>query len=281
MASKLTGEQSSNEKLRLAATSLSAFAAGSGTLMIGSATIVSVSRRNPDFSDRTRSPKRKCSGGISKGAAADLLRRHIQRAELAPGQWLVESDICEMLGATRATLRNALRELSHEGLVEQKPSRGSRVRIVDVDEALNIAEVCRILEIAVVSEAAARIVRPDIDELQGLVGGLETSAFTDDACLFSELTQKMSRIYLSAAGQTVAADLVVLLSSRMALHRLQLVQGQWLREVALPHWRKLIDAICRRDGVAASDAIESYALKEHDALRALALHAGKFDGAAS
>ena len=71
----------------------------------------------------------------------DLIRDAIVRGEYAPNQRLIEADLSSTFSASRATVRTALLELAGEGLVERLPNRGSRVRTISLDEAIEILEV--------------------------------------------------------------------------------------------------------------------------------------------
>jgi len=59
---------------------------------------------------------------------------------LGAGQRLVEEELAASIGVTRQSLRAALLDLTAEGLVERIPNRGARVRVVSVEEALQIKE---------------------------------------------------------------------------------------------------------------------------------------------
>ena len=77
-------------------------------------------------------------GEAGRKAALDALRTAIVNGDVVPGQRLVEPELAETFGVTRAAMRAALIDLTAEGLVERIPYRGARVRIVSVDEAVAI-----------------------------------------------------------------------------------------------------------------------------------------------
>ncbi|MGO1768606.1 MAG: GntR family transcriptional regulator [Microbacterium sp.] len=74
------------------------------------------------------------------------LRRAILELELKPGQRLIERELIEKLGVSRATVREALRELGSEGLVIVEPQRGAFVAAPTPDEALEMYEIRAVLE---------------------------------------------------------------------------------------------------------------------------------------
>lgn len=77
---------------------------------------------------------------------ADILRTAIVNLEFAPGQLLVERNLCELTQASRPSVREALRQLEAEGLVESHNGRGTVVRVISADEAAQVYEVRAELE---------------------------------------------------------------------------------------------------------------------------------------
>ena len=71
-------------------------------------------------------------------AVADAVRTAILRGEYAPGQRLIEADLCDRYGTSRFVVRSALQELSAQGLVEFQRNRGARVREISLGEAIEI-----------------------------------------------------------------------------------------------------------------------------------------------
>jgi DNA-binding GntR family transcriptional regulator len=80
----------------------------------------------------------------------EALREAIVTGELKPGQALIEVDLAAQLGVSRAPLREALQNLSHEGLVETVPYKGSIVRRLtrrDIEELYSLRSVLEIFAI--------------------------------------------------------------------------------------------------------------------------------------
>lgn len=77
---------------------------------------------------------------------ADTLRTAIMVGELMPGERLVERILCERMGVSRTSLREAMRELENEGLLTNLPNRGLIVSVVDPKVAADIFDVREALE---------------------------------------------------------------------------------------------------------------------------------------
>ena len=207
---------------------------------------------------------------LSRGAVVDAIRQGILKDDLVPGQRLVEAELCDLLGATRGTVRAALMDLVHEGLVERIANRGARVRIVGLEEALQIAEVRLVVESLCVAKAAEKITAAEINHLRKLAGNLKDRAEHGDVSGFADLTHQVFETYLKIAKQPVAEEILERLRARNTRHRFRLTYRAGRARVALPYWLDLIDAICNRDPDGARKALRRHALNVQEAMKALA-----------
>jgi len=76
----------------------------------------------------------------------DNLRQAILDHRFTPGQRLIERELVELTGVSRTSVREALRELAAEGLVQTIPNRGVVVATLDADEARQLYQVRGVLE---------------------------------------------------------------------------------------------------------------------------------------
>ena len=77
---------------------------------------------------------------------AEHLRGMIDGRELPPGARLNETELCNNLGVSRTPLREAIRTLATEGLIELQPNRGAMVSIVTRDDVTEILPIMASLE---------------------------------------------------------------------------------------------------------------------------------------
>jgi GntR family transcriptional regulator, trigonelline degradation regulator len=80
-----------------------------------------------------------------RDAIISSLREAIELGDLRPGDRLVERLLCEQLGVSRTSLREALRELVAEGVIGQGPDRGLVVTEVTEEEARSVYSRNRVL----------------------------------------------------------------------------------------------------------------------------------------
>ncbi|WP_281356736.1 GntR family transcriptional regulator [Amycolatopsis anabasis] len=114
------------------------------------------------------------------------LRELILSGELPPGTRLGEVELAERLGTSRTPVREALRQLAAEGLVDLPPNRGARVASWSVVELNAVFEVRTTLEPRLTALATAAATDEDIDELE-------------------EWAQEMSRVGAPGAEQDLEA----------------------------------------------------------------------------
>jgi DNA-binding GntR family transcriptional regulator len=123
-------------------------------------------------------------GGLGASSLVELavrrLRSEILSGALVPGERLVEEQLTRRFGTSRAPLREALRLLGQQGLVEHLPRRGVRVAELsprDIDELFSLRDA---LERFAVQCALGDGARPDAGELRAAVEQMEHAAADGD-----------------------------------------------------------------------------------------------------
>ncbi|MFG3343409.1 GntR family transcriptional regulator [Glycomyces sp. NPDC048151] len=105
--------------------------------------------------------------------AYQVLREQILSGALEPGQVLNQATLAPSLGVSTTPLREALRRLSTEGLVELGAHRDSRVAPLTAEEARDLLEMRRSLDPLAVSLAAERRTKEDIRAMREAAEGLQ------------------------------------------------------------------------------------------------------------
>jgi len=104
-----------------------------------------------------------------RSQAVERLREAILSGELKPGDRLVERQLGEQLGISQVSVREALQQLEHEGLVSKKANTGTFVTELTMQKFREILEVRLQLEPFVVRQASRRLTAERERELQQLV----------------------------------------------------------------------------------------------------------------
>lgn len=104
-----------------------------------------------------------------EAVVCDDLRNRIVSGQLPPGLRLVESTLAEDLAVSRAPVREAIRQLEHEGFVTISPRRGAAVAEVSVEDARDCYEVRAALEVVAARRAAERRTAGDVERLWQII----------------------------------------------------------------------------------------------------------------
>jgi DNA-binding GntR family transcriptional regulator len=111
---------------------------------------------------------------------AQKLREAIMSGTLKPGQRLVERELCEMMGVSRPSIREALRLLEADGLVNTVPHRGPVVSTISLDEARQLYAARAVLE-GFAGRECARLRDPEVVRRIGdALSRLKTAAAKQD-----------------------------------------------------------------------------------------------------
>jgi DNA-binding GntR family transcriptional regulator len=117
-------------------------------------------------------------------AAAQAIREAITIGRLKPGQRLVEQKVAASLGIGQPTLREALKELEHEGFVHKTPQKGTYITTFDLKDCRELLEVRMMLEPLAIERAAIQLT-PEIEkDLSKLVEGMTSAAEAFDVAKF-------------------------------------------------------------------------------------------------
>ncbi len=111
---------------------------------------------------------------------ADRIRDQIYQRELTPGDAIDEMALCERFGISRTPLREALKVLNSEGLIELIPRRGSFVRSMDIEELNELFPVMVVLEGLCAREAVENCEPEDLQKLEQMHEKLEDLAKQGD-----------------------------------------------------------------------------------------------------
>jgi DNA-binding GntR family transcriptional regulator len=188
----------------------------------------------------------------------DAIRTAIAEGEFVPNQRLVEADLSERFGASRAAVRTALVQLSSEGLVERVQNRGARVRAVSLAEAIEITEVRMALEGLCAAKAAQRLTDDDRDRLREIGEAMRAAVASGDLLGYSELNRRLHGFVRELAGQATAGAILERLRGQNVRHQFQLAMHPGRPAVSLPQHLEIIEALCAGDSDAAEAAMRRH-----------------------
>jgi DNA-binding GntR family transcriptional regulator len=181
------------------------------------------------------------------------IRGLIVSLELAPGAVIDERELIERLEIGRTPVREALRRLAHERLVEVYPRRGMFVTGVDVRELARLSEVRELLEPEAARLAAERATDTDREQLGLLLTELDAGGSE-----LMDLDERIHRaVYRAAHNDLLEATLEQYYVLALRIWSMALDRANELEEAVEAH-RALLEAIQAGDGERAADTMRAH-----------------------
>ncbi len=187
-----------------------------------------------------------------------LIKDAILDGQFAPNQRLIEADLSESYGASRAAVRSALMNLTAEGIVERLPNRGARVRAISVAEAIEIVEARIGLESLCARKAAQKVTPAQGDRLRALRGEIEEAVESGDLVGYAHLNQDLDRVLREISEHATATQLLERLNAQSARHQFRLAYAPGRAAQSAPEHVAIIDAVLDHDPDAAEKATREH-----------------------
>ncbi|MGH3281565.1 MAG: GntR family transcriptional regulator [Trebonia sp.] len=183
---------------------------------------------------------------------AENLRQAILSRQFQPGQRLVERELVEATGASRTSVREALRELAAEGLVTSIPNKGTVVTEVSRDEARQLYELRSGLEALAGRLFVERATDAEVEDLERALGVIEESYRLGAGTLAAK--DAFYDILFRGARNSQLRQVTASLHARVTyLRSFSLSQPGRLTE-SLSELRDVMDAVKARDSDAVARA---------------------------
>lgn len=175
------------------------------------------------------------------------LRTMIADGELTPGARVPEPLLCERFGVSRTPLREALKVLAAEGLIELLPNRGARIARLTAADAEAVLQVVGALEALAGELACARLDAATLAELRALHYQMLAHRLRDELADYYRINRRIHETIVAAAGNPVLATLYHGLSGRVQRVRYlaPMSPAQWDR--ALADHEEILTALEARD----------------------------------
>ncbi|GHH38737.1 GntR family transcriptional regulator [Lentzea cavernae] len=192
--------------------------------------------------------------------AYDRVRELILSGDLEPGAVLNQALLAKQIGISTTPLREALRRLRQQGLVELDAHRDARVTSLNAEEARDLLEVRRSLDPMAAQLAAERRAKQDIAEMRASLEGLESLAGNATVAQLIAHRRFHTAIY-RASHNTMLIQMLDGLwdtADRYRRHGLKVEPSEEERALKAHEHTLLFQAIVEGDGETAADVMRAH-----------------------
>ncbi|MDC4458603.1 GntR family transcriptional regulator [Acinetobacter baumannii] len=146
----------------------------------------------------------------------DKVRNAIITGYFPSGKRLVERTLCEELGVSRSVVREVIRYLEAEGLVEILPNKGPIVSLLNWDIASQIYEIRLLLEQSAVVDCTKNLDEKTAEKLKLLLEDLKAAFAADDINLIIATSTRLYETIFTTANHHIAWEVVQRLNGRIS-----------------------------------------------------------------
>jgi DNA-binding GntR family transcriptional regulator len=197
---------------------------------------------------------------------AKRIREMIRKGVLKKGDRIVEKPLCEAMGVSRTPLREALRLLSSEGLVELIPNKGARVAEPSMRDVSEMFWVMSILEGTCARRCAERITEDGVKKLDNLHRKLEKYYLEKNHEKYMAVNHSYHSLVQGLAGSKVLSEVINGLRQKILLYRYRQIYQPNRLEQSMQEHRDLQEAFRRKDAEAAEGLMKQHLMRQCEAL---------------
>lgn len=210
-------------------------------------------------------------GPIRRTALHDTLVSHLRdmiiEGDLSPGTRLHEGQLGEQLGVSRTPLREAIKYLASEGLVELVPSRGAVVKrfsAKDVQDMLTVLQTLEELAGKLACEAASDA---GIAEVRALHDEMVRRYKAGDRLQYYKLNQQIHSAIVQLAANAALADMHAVLQTRLKRIRFIGHEGAEKWAAAVAEHEEMVVALEARDKAKLSEVLGRHLMNAWERVR--------------
>jgi DNA-binding GntR family transcriptional regulator len=165
---------------------------------------------------------------------AGRLRVLIDSGELAPGTRLNEIELCNTMGVSRTPLREAIRSLATEGLIELQPNRGAIVSIVSQEDVTEILPIMASLEGLGGRLAAMHMDQSKIAQVRKIHDQMIAHYKNNEVAEYFETNRLIHELITEGSGNQTLVDTINSLSAKVRRARFtaQMTKDSWAKAVS-------------------------------------------------
>ena len=197
----------------------------------------------------------------------DRLRSMIIEGVLTAGEKVPEKALCEKLGVSRTPMREALKVLAADGLLNLEPNKGARVRTITTEDLEEVFPLMGALESLAGELACKNISDVQIEEIKVEHTKMMVEFKQSNMPSYFKHNERIHQLIMAAAANTTLTDMYRTLSLRIR-------SGRYIANMSPTRWQQAVDeheemlvALSNRDGVELGSILKRHLNNKMDTVR--------------
>lgn len=186
------------------------------------------------------------------------IKDKILNGTFRPSQKLTESQLSEVIGVSRNTVKKALLMLEKENLVEVEKNKGATIKSFNLEEIINYLEIREALEGLVARKAVKNITHENLRKLDGLYQ--EMSCYIKENRLeeYSQKNKEFHDIIYDASNNNEAVTLIKTIKTQLSRLHIRTILLPGRNQESIKEHERILIAFKERDEVASEDAVKAH-----------------------
>lgn len=197
----------------------------------------------------------------------DRLRSMIIEGVLTAGEKVPEKALCEKLGVSRTPMREALKVLAADGLLNLEPNKGARVRIITMEDLEEVFPLMGALESLAGELACKNISDAQIAEITSEHNQMMVEFNSSNMPNYFKHNEQIHHLIMAAAANKTLTDMYRTLSLRIR-------SGRYIANMSPARWQQAVDeheemlvALTNRDGAELGSILKRHLNNKMDTVR--------------
>jgi len=190
-----------------------------------------------------------------KEKAYDILKELILTGRLEQGKLHNEKRLAEVLGVSRTPVREALLELSREGMVSFVPSKGVKVLKITPKQVQEVFELRRIIEGYIMKSISKQLTPVDLKKIEKILSKQDRSASKDEELSFIEMDKEFHLFMASKMGNQQIEAILQNLRDQIHLMGIRAIKDQSRSQQVLKEHQKIFSALKKKDAKRAHEEL--------------------------
>ena len=192
----------------------------------------------------------------------NTLRDGILRGELEPGERLMEVHLAQKLGVSRTPIREAIRKLELEGLVQMIPRKGAVVASITEEDLRDVLEVRKVLECLAVELACQKRTEHNMVELKDALEGFRREMHSRNPSKIAVRDVAFHDVIYRITDNRRLIQILNNLREQMYRYRLEYIKDEKKRMTLVSEHMDIVSAIENRNAEAAKAAITLHIINQ-------------------
>lgn len=175
------------------------------------------------------------------------IREMIRQGVLSKGEKIKEADLCDKIGVSRTPVREALRTLSSEGLIDLVPQKGAFVSEPPIERVKEMLDLMALLEGEAARIAVNKMTAGELDKIKAMHDELEANYENKDIEGYIQANFRYHRYIQELTGNEVLSEVIDSLRDKVSLYRSRQLHIKGRFKKSLQEHRDLMSAFESRD----------------------------------